>query len=197
MVHDNLQENCAIELLRVMRPIMGVFPRLSVLPFFKYSSTLNFVTFLMLWIWVAKLNNLRASSAMQNMSEHVYYSEPQRILYRLLDSTHITQTIVGNTLVTEQSQHSSEFVSKRKTKISANGLIYNNLHGNQCNNFHIPNILDFLWNSNVRKRLFPSACPTNGIVGLRIPSMSWPALPSQSSAIAGLRQLGLAWSVQR
>ena len=48
VVHDNLQENCAIELLRVMRPIMGVFPRLSVLPFFKYSSTLNFVTFLML-----------------------------------------------------------------------------------------------------------------------------------------------------
>ena len=91
---------------------------------------------------------------MQNMSEHVYYSEPQRILYRLLDSTHITQTIVGNTLVTEQSQHSSEFVSKRKTKISANGLIYNNLHGNQCNNFHIPNILDFLWNSNGRKRTF-------------------------------------------
>ena len=27
-------------------------------------------------------------------------------------------------------------------------------------------------NDNVRKRLFPSACPTNGIVGLRIPSMS-------------------------
>lgn len=158
-----LQENCAIELLRVIRPIMGAFPRLSVLPFFRYSSTLNFVTFTMLWIWVAKLNNLRASSAMQNMSEHVYYSEPQRILYRLLDSTHITQTIVGNTLVMEQSQHSSEFVSKRKTKISANGLIYNNLHGNQCNNFHIPNIIDFLWNSNVRKRPF-----TN---------MSWPSRP--------------------
>lgn len=93
---------------------------------------------------------------MQNMSEHVYYSEPQRILYRLLDSTHITQTIVGNTLVTEQSQHSSEFVSKRKTKISANGLIYNNLHGNQCNNFHIPNILDFLWNSNSEKHPIPN-----------------------------------------
>ena len=108
---------------------------------------------------------------MQNMSEHVYYSEPQRILYRLLDSTHITQTIAGNTLVTELPQYSSELVSKRKTQISANGLIYNNLHGNQCNNFHIPDILDFLWNSNVRKRLFPSACPTNGIVGLRIPSM--------------------------
>lgn len=85
---------------------------------------------------------------MQNMSEHVYYSEPQRILYRLLDSTHITQTIAGNTLVTELPQYSSELVSKRKTQISANGLIYNNLHGNQCNNFHIPDILDFLWNSN-------------------------------------------------
>ena len=87
------------------------------------------------------------------MSEHVYYSEQQRILYRLHDSTHITQTIVGNTLVTEQPQHSSELVSKRKTQISENGLIYNDLHGNQCNNFHIPNFLDFLRNSNVRKRL--------------------------------------------
>lgn len=73
-----LQENCAIEFLlwqankserlRVMRPIMGAFPRLSVLPFFWYSSTLN-----------------------------------------------------------------------------------NNLHRNQCNNFHIPNSLDFLWNSYSRK----------------------------------------------
>ncbi len=54
VVHDNLQENCAVEFLlwqankferlRVMRPIMGALPRLSVLPFFKYSSTLNFVT---------------------------------------------------------------------------------------------------------------------------------------------------------
>ena len=71
VVHDNLQENCVIELLRLMRSIMGAFPRLSVLPFFWYSSTLN-----------------------------------------------------------------------------------NNLHGNQCNNFHISDILDFLWNSNVRKRPF-------------------------------------------
>lgn len=37
-------------------------------------------------------------------------------------------------------------------QISVNGLIYNDLHGNQCNNFHISDILDFLWNSNVRKR---------------------------------------------
>ena len=97
------------------------------------------------------------------MSEHVYYSEPQWILYRLPDSTHITQTIAGNTLVTELPQYSSELVSKRKTQISANGLIYNNLHGNQCNNFHIPNSLDFLWNSNVRKRPFTNklwpSCP--------------------------------------
>ena len=86
-LHDSLQENCAIELLRVMRPIMGALPRLSVLPFFRYSSTLNFVTldkmftfgnsqaslhcsllitfFIMLWIGVAKLNNIRASPAMQ------------------------------------------------------------------------------------------------------------------------------------
>ena len=154
-----------------MRPIMGAFPRLSVLSFFRYSSTLNFVTFMMLWIWVAKLNNLRASPVVQNMSEHVYYSEPQWILYRLPDSTHITQTIAGNTLVTELPQYSSELVSKRKTQISANGLIYNNLHGNQCNNFHISDILDFLWNSNVRKRLFPLASPTNGFVGLWSPSM--------------------------
>ena len=48
VVHDNLQENRAIELLRLMRSIMGAFPRLSVLPFFRYSSTLNFVTFIML-----------------------------------------------------------------------------------------------------------------------------------------------------
>jgi len=33
-------------------------------------------------------------------------------------------------------------------QISVNGLIYNNLHGNRCNNFYIPNFLDFLWNSN-------------------------------------------------
>ena len=132
-----------------MRPIMGAFPRLSVQPFFRYSSTLNFVTFIMLWIWVAKLNNLRAFPVVQNMSEHIYYSELQWILYRLPDSTHITQTIAGNTLVTELPQYSSELVSKRKTQISANGLIYNNLHGNQCNNFHISDILDFLWNSNV------------------------------------------------
>ena len=138
-----------------MRPIMGALPRLSVPPFFKYSNTLNFVTFIMLWIRVAKLNNLRASPAMQNMSEHVYYSGPQRFLYRLLDSTHITRTIVGNTLVTEQPHHSSMFASSRIKQISANRLIYNDLHGNQCNNFHIPNSLDFLWNSNVRKRPFP------------------------------------------
>ena len=176
-VHDSLQENCAIELLRVMRPIMGAFPCLSVLPFFRYSSTLNFWIFIMPWIWVAKLNNLRAFPVVQNMSEHVYYSEPQWILYRLPDSTHITQTIAGNTLVTELPQYSSELVSKRKTQISANGLIYNNLHRNQCNNFHISDILDFLWNSNVRKRLslWP-LCHTNSILGLRFPSMSWPAL---------------------
>ena len=89
---------------------------------------------------------------MQNMSEHVYYSEALRILYILHDSTHITQTTVGNTLVTEQPQHSSMFASSRITQISVNGLIYNDLHGNQCNNFHIPNFLDFLRNSNVRKR---------------------------------------------
>ena len=91
---------------------------------------------------------------MQNMSEHVYYPEPQRILYRLPDSTHITPTIAGNTLVTEQPQHSSIIISPRKTQISANGLIYNDLSRNQCNNFHIPNFLDFLRNSNVSKRLF-------------------------------------------
>ena len=76
--------------------------------------------------------------------EYVYYSEPQRILYRLPDSTHITQTIAGNTLVTEQPQHSSMFTSSRIMQISANWLIYNDLHENQCNNFHIPNCLDFL-----------------------------------------------------
>ena len=43
-VRDSLRENCAIELLRVMRLTMGALPRLSVLPFFRYSSTLNFVT---------------------------------------------------------------------------------------------------------------------------------------------------------
>lgn len=41
-VHDSLQENYAFELLRVMRPIMGALPRLSVLPFFRQSSTLIF-----------------------------------------------------------------------------------------------------------------------------------------------------------
>lgn len=95
------------------------------------------------------------------MSEYVYYSEPQRILYRLHDSTHITQTIVGNTLVTEQPQYSSKFISLRIMQISANGLVYSNLRINQCNNFHIPNFLDFLWNSNVRKRPFPSVSPTS------------------------------------
>ena len=139
---------------------MGAFPRLSVLAFFRYSSTLNFWIFIMLWIWVAKLNNLRAFPAVQIMSEHVYYSVPQWILYRLHYSAHITQTIAGNTLVTELPQYSSELVSKRKTQISANGLIYNDLHGNQCNNFHIPNSLDFLWNSNVRKRTFETGLTT-------------------------------------
>ena len=57
-------------------------------------------------------------------------------------------------MVTELPQYSSELVSERKTQISANGLIYNNLHGNQCNNFHISDILDFLWNSNVTKALY-------------------------------------------
>ena len=139
---------------------MGAFPRLSVLAFFRYSSTLNFWIFIMLWIWVAKLNNLRAFPAVQIMSEHVYYPEPQWILDRLPDSTHITQTIAGNTLVTELSQYSSELVNKRKTQISANGLIYNNLHGNRCNNFHISDILDFLWNSNVRKRPYETGLTT-------------------------------------
>ena len=64
---------------------------------------------------------------------------------------HITQTIAGNTLVTEQPQHSSMITSSRITKISANGLIYNDLHRNQCDNFHIPNILDFLWDDNSPK----------------------------------------------
>ena len=105
------------------------------------------------------------------MSEHVYYSDPLRILYRLPKSTHITQTIAGNTLVTELPQYSSELVNKRKTQISANGLIYNDLHGNRCDNFHIPNFLDFLWNSNVRKRPFPSTALTNGVLSLWIPSM--------------------------
>lgn len=62
----------------------------------------------------------------------------------------ITQIIAGNALVTGQPQFSSKFVSQRKTKISANRLIYNNLHRNHCNNFHIPNSLDFLWNSNIQ-----------------------------------------------
>ena len=44
--------------------------------------------------------------------------------------------------------------SSRIMTISANGLIYKDLHGNQCNNFYIPNFLDFLWNSNVRKRYY-------------------------------------------
>ena len=35
--------------------------------------------------------------------------------------------------------------------ISENGLIYNDLHRNQCNNFYIPNFLDFLWNGNFWK----------------------------------------------
>ena len=96
---------------------------------------------------------------MQNMSEHVYYSVRPRISYRLPDSTHITQTTAGNTLVTEQPQHSSMFASSRIKQISANGLIYNDLHGNQYNNFHIPNFLDFLWNSNIRKRPFPIGQP--------------------------------------
>jgi hypothetical protein len=40
-----------------------------------------------------------------------------------------------------------------------------------------------------RKRLFPSACPTNGIVSLRIPSMFFLTRPaSMSSATDGLRQ---------
>lgn len=43
-------------------------------------------------------------------------------------------------------------------QISANELIYNNLHRNQCNNFHIPNFLDFLWNSNVSKLLYYKNC---------------------------------------
>ena len=88
------------------------------------------------------------------MSEHVYYSEPSEIPYRIPDFTHITQTIAGNTLVTEQPQYSSTLASPRKTQINANGLICNDLHGNQRNNFYIPNSLDFLWNSNVRKRPF-------------------------------------------
>ena len=116
--------------------MIGAFPRLSVLPFFRYSSTLNFCIFIMLWIWVelrstfsrhnikqafclwlienvAKLNNLRASPVMQNMSEHVYYSEALKISYKILDFTYITQTIVGNTLVTEQPQYSSMPINLR------------------------------------------------------------------------------------
>ena len=58
-------------------------------------------------------------------------------------------------MVTEQPQHSSLITSSRIMQISANGLIYNDLHRNQRNNFHIPNFIDFLWNSNVRKRLSP------------------------------------------
>ena len=46
---------------------------------------------------------------------------------------------------------------------------------------------------NVRKRPFLSAVHTNGVLSLWIPSMFVrPALPSRSSAIAALRQLGLA-----
>ena len=133
------------------------------------------------------VNNLRASPAMQNMSEHVYYSEPQRILYRLLDSTHITQTIVGNTLVTEQPQYSSKFISLRIMQISVNGLIYNDLHGNQCNNFHIPNCFDFLWDSNTRK--WPWRQPTATRQGVLwvcfIPAA--PVIPagSQGAALPG------------
>ena len=88
---------------------------------------------------------------MQNMSEHVYYSEPLRILYRLPDSIHITQTIAGITSVTEQPHYSSMLANSKITQISANGLIYNDLHRNQCNNFHISNFFDFLWNNNIRK----------------------------------------------
>ena len=36
---------------------------------------------------------------------------------------------------------------------------------------------------NVRKRPFPLASPTNGYVGLRIPSMSWPALSSWTGLV--------------
>ena len=80
---------------------------------------------------------------MQNMSEHVYYSEALKISYRIPDFTYITQTIVCNTLVTEQPQYSSMLVDLRKIQINENELIYNDLHRNQRNNFHIPNIIDF------------------------------------------------------
>ena len=81
---------------------------------------------------------------MQNMSEHVYYSEASEISYKILDFTYINQTIVGNTLVTEQPQYSSMLVDLGKIQINENKLIYNDLRRNQRNNFHIPNFLDFL-----------------------------------------------------
>ncbi len=67
---------------------------------------------------------------MQNMSEHVYYSEALEISYRIPDFTYITQTIVGNTLVTEQPQYLSMLVNLRKVQINENELIYNDLHRN-------------------------------------------------------------------
>ena len=46
---------------------------------------------------------------------------------------------------------------------------------------------DLTIEDNVRKRLFPLACPTNGIVGLRIPSMFIPTRPAASGWLSRLQ----------
>ena len=51
--------------------------------------------------------------------------------------------------------------------------------------------------SNVRKRPFPLACPTNGIVSLRIPSMLFRPALSFSPCLCWSRAAGLAWSVAK